>query len=68
MDLTMKDPTRFEEEIIQFFKKVYLKYQKTEAWFSSRFGKSLTMQQAAQLEKHFTVEEIKKAVFFHGAA
>lgn len=44
-------------------KVVYSKKQAIEAWFSSWSGKSLTNQQAAQLERPFSVEEIKQPVF-----
>lgn len=57
------DTFGIEEEVIQFFKELYMKKQKIEAWFSSWSGKSLTSQQAALLEVPFPVEDIKEAIF-----
>lgn len=36
-----EDSTRIEEEVIQYFKKAYMKNQKTEEWFSNWSDKSL---------------------------
>lgn len=55
-----EDPTKIEEEIIQFFKDVYSRKWVIEGWFSSWSGKPLTNQEAAQLEWPFSVEEINK--------
>lgn len=58
------DPHLIELALINFYKSLYNKDSKRDAWFEIWHGKSITTLQASFLEKEFTLDEIKKAIFY----
>lgn len=57
------DFAKIESKILNYYKGIYSKTNGIAAWFSSWTGKSISQQQAANLEKSFKEEEIKQAIF-----
>lgn len=52
-----------KNEIISFYKQLYSKNQQPTAWFSSWSSKKLSAEKCLWLERTFSEEEIKSAVF-----
>lgn len=58
-----EDKTVVAEEIVSCYESLYRKDTPMKAWFENWHGKSLSLEKASSIERPFSLEEIKVAVF-----